>query len=49
MSLMWNHQNLTIYNPGSDENHEIELDEWLVMTNEDGLKWDSAIPNEIED
>jgi len=40
---------LTIYNPDSEKSHEIALDEWLAMSSEDGLEWDSVIPDDIKD
>ncbi len=40
---------LTIFNPDSNESHEITLDEWNAMSDEDGLIWTSEIPNEIKD
>ncbi|WP_040725036.1 hypothetical protein [Thiomicrorhabdus sp. Kp2] len=40
---------MTIFNPGSEESHEISFDEWVVMVDEDGLIWRSEIPDEIKD
>ncbi|MDX1352254.1 MAG: hypothetical protein R3254_04525 [Thiomicrorhabdus sp.] len=40
---------MTIFNPGTEENHEISFEEWLVMVDEDGLVWRSDIPNDIKD
>lgn len=40
---------LTIYNPDSEESHEIALEEWQAMSCEDGLEWDSPIPYDIKD
>ena len=40
---------LSIYNPESKDTHEIVLDEWIEMVNEDGLKRASDIPDEIKD
>ncbi len=40
---------LTIYNPDSQESHEVSLDDWLIMVNEDGLELAGDIPDEIKD
>lgn len=40
---------MTIFNPESEESHEIPFDEWMVMNNEDGLTWNTAIPDEVKD
>jgi len=40
---------MTIFNPESNDSHEISLDEWLLMIKEDGLEWKSDIPNEVKD
>lgn len=40
---------ISIYNPESQETHEIVLDEWLEMVQLDGLKRVSDIPDEIKD
>nr|BDD44847.1 hypothetical protein 2 [Piscirickettsiaceae bacterium] len=40
---------VTIYNPDSEENHEISMPEWHAMLNEDGLERVSDIPDEIKD
>lgn len=40
---------LSIYNPDSKDTHEIVLDEWIEMMNEDGLKRVADIPDEIKD
>ena len=40
---------LTIYNPDSEESHEITLDEWKIMLDEDDLEWIEEIPEEIKD
>lgn len=39
---------LTIYNPGSNDCHEVEHEEWLEMVDEDGLSWYSEIPEDIK-
>ncbi|GKT12934.1 MAG: hypothetical protein ISEC1_P1926 [Thiomicrorhabdus sp.] len=39
----------TVYNPDSSENHEIPMDEWQVIADEDGLTWASEIPDNIKD
>ena len=40
---------MTIFNPESEESHEISFEEWMVMNNEDGLTWSSEIPDDIKD
>lgn len=40
---------MTIFNPETEDSHEVSSEEWLVMAEEDGLKWQSDIPNEIKD
>ena len=40
---------LTIYNPDTEESHEVTLDAWNVMCTEDKLERVSDIPEEIKD
>ena len=40
---------MTIFNPESEESHEISFDEWMIMNNEDGLTWNAVIPDEVKD
>jgi len=40
---------MTIFNPESEESHEVAFDEWLEMAKQDGLTWKSEIPNEVKD
>jgi len=40
---------LTIYNPESEDSHEVSLGEWLQIAKEDSLEWQEDIPNEIKD
>ena len=40
---------MTVFNPESEESHEISSAEWLAMVKEDGLSWKSGIPDEVKD
>jgi len=40
---------MTIFNPENEGSHEISFDEWNIMTKEDGLTWNSEIPDEVKD
>ena len=40
---------LTIYNPDSQESHEVPLQEWQIIASEDGLVWTASIPDDIKD
>ena len=40
---------VTVYNPDSADSHEIPMDEWKVIADEDGLVWDSELPDDVKD
>ena len=39
----------TIFNPESEDTHELTEQDWQEISEADGLKWESEIPLEIKD
>lgn len=40
---------LTVFNPESKQSHEITYEDWMEMTNLDGLEWVEEIPVAVQD